>query len=167
LNVNVSLARQSGAAFSDQRQCSRNENRRRRIVSNGGVGSAVLLLMDILASMLAYLVSVAGIIAALVASFVIYFATLDQQPPVPPMHVASAITRPSLVDVASVAELKKASVIKPTEADAAPPPIAPDAQQRPSMSRAQLMRLARLQRAQRLAYRQSADFETRFLHYDD
>jgi hypothetical protein len=123
--------------------------------------------MDILASMLAYLVSVAGIIAALVASFVIYFATLDQEPLAPPAHVASAVTQPSLVDMASAVELKKASEMKQTDAQVAPPPLAPDARQRPSPSRAQLRRLARLERAKRLAYRQSADFETRFLHYDD
>jgi hypothetical protein len=123
--------------------------------------------MDILASMLAYLVSVVGIIAALVVSFVIYFATPDRPPPVSPPHVVGTATRPSLVDMASAAELKKASEIKSTDAHDAPPPIAPDVRQRSSKSRAQLRRLARLDRARRLAYRQSADFETRFLHYDD
>jgi hypothetical protein len=131
-----------------------------------------VLLMDILASMLAYLISVAGVIAALTVSFVIFFANPDQQPFIPAARDVAAMTASGLVDKATgaqvrmVTEVKKQS--KQTQSKAMPPvAIAIDARQKPLTSLKQLRRLADEERAKRFAYRANSDFETRFLHYDD
>jgi len=140
-----------------------------------------VLLMDILASMLAYLVSVAGIIAALTVSFVIFFANPDQQPFIPAARDVAAMTAPGLVDMATGAQVKMVTEVKKqseqtdthvasrTPQSGAMPPatIAIDARQKPLTSSAQLRRLADEERAKRLAYRANSDFESRFLHYDD
>jgi hypothetical protein len=171
LNVNVSLARRTGSGFpKSQQQPLRNEILPRRIV-NPWRGMKRVLLMDILASMLAYLVSVAGIIAALAISFVVYFSTPDQQPPMPANVVAAA--KPPLFDMAAPAEvrgLKQTDLRAASKAEQAKPSlpaVALDAQQKPQTSRAQLRLLVDKDRAKRLASRANTDFETRFLHYDD
>jgi hypothetical protein len=134
-----------------------------------------VLLMDILASMLAYLVSVAGIIAALAVSFVIYFSPPNQQPPISAPMPANAVVaaKPPLFDMAASAEIKGLkqtdlrAASKAEQAKPALPAVALDAQQKPLTSLKQLHRLADEERAKRLAYRANSDFETRFLHYDD
>jgi hypothetical protein len=132
----------------------------------------VLLSMDILASLLAYLVSITGVIAALAISFVVYFSSPDQQSPIPANVVATA--KPSLFDVGAPAEikgLKQTDLRTASKAEQAKPAltaVALDAQQqKPQSSRAQLRRLAEKDRAKRFAERANTDFETRFLHYDD
>jgi hypothetical protein len=134
-------------------------------------GKRRLLSMDILASMLAYLVSVAGIIGALAISFVVYFSPPDQQPPMPANVVAAA--KPPLFDMAASAEIKGLkqtdlrAASKAERAKPASPTVAFDAQQKPQTSPAQLRWLADKERAKRFAERANTDFETRFLHYDD
>jgi hypothetical protein len=137
--------------------------------------------MDILASMLAYLVSVAGIIAALAASFVIFFASPGQQPSTPAAHDVAAMTAPGLVDMATGAQVKMVTEVKtqskqtethvasgaPQSKATPPATIAIDARQKPLTSPAQLHRLVDKERAKRFASRANSDFETRFLHYDD
>jgi hypothetical protein len=137
--------------------------------------------MDILASMLAYLVSVAGIIAALTASFVFFFANPDQQPFIPAARDVAAMTAPGLVDMATGAQVKMVTEVKKqseqtdthvasrTPQSGAMPPatVVLDARQKPQTSPAQLRRLADKDRAKRFASRANSDFETRFLHYDD
>jgi hypothetical protein len=130
-----------------------------------------VLLMDILASMLAYVVSIVGIIAALAISFVVYSSPADQQPPMPANVVAAA--KPPFFDMAGPAEIKGLkqtdlrAASKAEQAKPASPAVALDAQQKPLTSQVQLRRLADKDRAKRFAYRANSDFETRFLHYDD
>jgi hypothetical protein len=177
LNANVSLAWLFGSSFPEsQQQSFRNETPSRRIV-NPWRGMKRVLLMDILASMLAYLVTVAGVIAALAVSFVIFFANPGQQPSNPAAQDVAAMTAPRLVDMATAAQVKRLAQVKQTDtrvtsgapqSKAMPPAtIAIDAQQKPLTSSAQLRRLADEERAKRLAYRANSDFESRFLHYDD
>jgi hypothetical protein len=168
LNANVSLAWLFGSGFpKSQQQPLRNEILSRRII-NPWRGIKRVLLMDILASMLAYLVSVTGIIAALAISFVVYFSPPDQQP-----ENVVAAAKPPLFDMAAPAEIKGLkqtdlrAASKAEQAKPALPAVALDAQQKPQTSPAQLRLLADKDRAKRLAYRANTDFETRFLHYDD
>jgi hypothetical protein len=134
-------------------------------------GGMRVLSMDILAAMLAYVVSIAGIIAALAISFVVYFSAADQQPPMPANVVAA--TKQPLFDMAAPAEirgLKQTDLRAASKAEQAKPSlpaVALDAQQKPQTSRAQLRLLVDKDRAKRLASRANTDFETRFLHYDD
>ena len=132
--------------------------------------------MDILASMLAYLVCVTGIVTGLVMSFVVFFSTPAQQSTAPEPAVAM-LARPSHVNKATALPVKTiaksdqtdkqdASGAAPANA-VAPMTIAIDARQKPPLSQARLRRLAERQRAKHLAYRERSSFETRFLHYDD
>jgi len=145
-----------------------------------------MVCMDILASMLAYLGCVSGIVAALAMSFFVVFSTPVQfttvQPPAThTAAVAGQLSAPNSA-TATVAEAKPASTIGPWQGDVVslvakrePPPetsgtpitIAVDARQKETHSAAQLRRLAREERTRRLAYRQDPDFETRFLSYAD
>jgi hypothetical protein len=132
--------------------------------------------MDILASMLAYLACVTGIVAGLAVSFVVFFSTPGEFSAPPPQAIAMAATlRPIETARASPVE----TIAKPEPADqqnaavaaeakAVPPPaIALDARQKPLFSQAHLRRLAEKERERQLAYRERPSFETRFLHYDD
>ena len=124
--------------------------------------------MDIIASILAYLISVTGVIAALAISFVVYFSPPDQRA----ANVVAA-AKPPLFDMAVPAEIKGLkqtdlrTASKAEQAKPALPGVALDAQQKPQTSREQLRRLVDEERAKRFAERANTDFETRFLHYDD
>jgi hypothetical protein len=161
----------------------RNENRQSRIVKRGG--QRQLLPMDILASMLAYLVCVSSVIGALALSFALVFAPPNFLHAAAPsqataIHVTATQATAMVVTpqvVATVAEAKPASEGKPLEqhvaastpqtAAAAPDGVAADAQQKTLTSRRQLRRLGDTERARRLAYREGSSFEARFLHYND
>lgn len=126
--------------------------------------------MDIIASILAYLVSITGIFAAMAIAFIIYFVPPDQQMP---EANGAATAQPRLVDMATPSEIKgikKTDLRAESRAERAkpvPPVVALDAQQKPQTSPAQLRRLAEKDRAKRLAERANTDFETRFLHFED
>jgi hypothetical protein len=147
--------------------------------------------MDILASMLAYLGCVTGIVAALVMSFFVFFSTPDQ-PAVPKHTVALAskasASRPGESKVAmssataTAADATPASKLGPKigpmaagVASGAPkaetvPQAASAAHLRPraQIGRAQyLRRLVQEERARRWAYQQDPDFDSRFLGYAD
>ena len=135
--------------------------------------------MDILAAMLAYLVSVSVIVGGLAISCVAFFATPDR-PPAMPAQAVAMVTEQHVVTTVARAKppamrepIDKRPVDKhpvPGAAKAASEPridVAIDARQKPLLSNAQLRRLADRERAKRLAYRERSSFETRFLHYDD
>jgi hypothetical protein len=125
--------------------------------------------MDIIASILAYLISLTGIVAAMAIAFVIYFAP----PSLRPDASDTAAAQPRLVDMATPSEIKGidktdlGAESKAEKAQQAQPAVALDAQQKPPISRTELRRLAEKDRAKRLAERANTDFETRFLHFED
>jgi len=130
--------------------------------------------MDILAAMLAYLVSVTAIVGALGIALFVFFAAPDRQTsPVP--KTAMAVRPSAMKTAAAVArpESKSENINQQVASSATKPKadpvttIAVDAPQQPVMSPARLRRLAAKERARRLAYREGVDFETRFLHYED
>jgi hypothetical protein len=128
--------------------------------------------MDILASMLAYLVCVCGIVTGLALSFAVYFGPVQQT--ATPGHVIAMVAEASAPQMARASTIKPAGGAEPAErkvaAKAKPdavPMIAIDARQKPLFSQSRLRRLAAQQRARHLAYRERSSFESRFLHYDD
>ena len=125
--------------------------------------------------MLAYLVSVTGIVAALGISFFVFFSAPDQQPAMP-THATAMVAGPSAIETATagakpeakIKQIDKYTVPGTANAQAAPvTTIAIGARQEPPISAARLRRLVEKERAKRLAFREGADFETRFLHYED
>ena len=132
--------------------------------------------MDILASMLAYLVCVVGLVTGLVMSFMAVFAAPGQQAPLP-RHAVAMAGKPSPVNataasaattIAAVDQTGKHAVSVAAKAATIPPTtIAIDVRQKPLFSPKAMRRLAERERARHLAYRERSSFETRFLHYDD
>jgi hypothetical protein len=133
------------------------------------------LSMDILASIFAYMVCMAGLLTGLIMSFVVFFSTPSQQVEAPTRAIAMIATPSSSTAVKQSAdkEFQVKTVAKQTDArggvaaaDAAAVQVAlaADAQQKPLLSP---NRMRRLERARHLAYRERSSFETRFLHYDD
>jgi hypothetical protein len=129
--------------------------------------------MDIIASVLAYLISLTGIIAAMAIAFIVYFGPPAQLASSPSDVNVAVTAKPPLFDMATSAEIKgikKADLRAESKAEKAqqtPPVVALDAQQKPPTSPAQLRKLAEKDRAKRLAERANTDFETRFLHFED
>jgi hypothetical protein len=132
--------------------------------------------MDILAAMFAYLVCVAGIVAGLTMSFVVFFSAPGQFSAPPAQAIAMVVTqRPvktapmsPLKTIAKTESAGQQVAVAAAAARAVPPPaIAVDARQKPLFSQAHLRRLAEKERQRQLAYRERPSFETRFLHYDD
>lgn len=131
--------------------------------------------MDIIASILAYLVSMTGIVTGLVLSFVVFFSTPGQQGGAASDTVAVAAMPSSskaakAFPVKTIATSRRINAHGPSAAtaDAAPrAAVALDARQKPLLSRNQVRRLAEKERARHLAFRERASFESRFLHYDD
>lgn len=127
-------------------------------------------LMDILGSMLAYLGCVAGIVGALVISFIVYFSPPAHSTNI--KHAIAMVARPSVAKAdqrTHIVTIVAQSTTTPQTATA-PPPTAVAASARPKAqsSRAQAMRrLVEEERAKRWAYQQDPDFETRFLGYAD
>jgi hypothetical protein len=117
--------------------------------------------------MLAYLGCVAGIVGALMISFIVYFS-----PPAHPAHLTHTtemVAKPSAAKadrlthvVATVAPDAPA----PEQVMASPPTVAATTLPKEQASRAQAMRRqVQEERAKRWAYQQDPDFETRFLSY--
>lgn len=134
--------------------------------------------MDILAAMFAYLVCVAGIVAGLVMSFVVFFAPPGEFSP-PPTQAIAMVARPSHISAAPVSPVKTVAktvatlggsnkrIAAATATPTAVPPVAIDAQQKPLFSPTHSRRLAEKARARQLAYREHSSFESRFLHFDN
>jgi hypothetical protein len=141
--------------------------------------------MDILASMLAYLGCVTGMVGALALSFYLFFAAPNQALPAHSFAVAAksdrlrtssaAQTKPdanvaradahAASRVASQDASQDASNVSTT--DASPATAAP-APKKAQLARALLLRrLVQEDRARRWAYQQDPSFETRFLGYAD
>jgi hypothetical protein len=129
--------------------------------------------MDILASMLAYLTCVTGIIGALCLATVLYFSTPGQ----PALtHSAAIAIRTSATKISPV---NLNALETPVSSTATPEPLpqanvaatahaakaAADARQA-QLSAAQLRRLVQEERAKRWAYK-DPDFESRFMSYAD
>lgn len=145
--------------------------------------------MDILASILAYLGCVTGIVCALAISLMVYVSPPGQPAAVKPT-VATAASAVKVTTI--VAQAKPAPKVEPkvdksektdrrdihvasTAPEAAPDTAAAAPQQTISLtrrkaqiSRAQFYRrVVEEQRLKRLAYQQNPDFEARFLGYAD
>lgn len=117
--------------------------------------------MDILAAMLAYLVSVTAMVGAVVISFVVFFSSPQSSLPLLPAQQAEAtVATPDPVTTIAAAAVPAAGASEPVK-------IAADVRQKHLLSTRQLRRLADKQRARRLAFRESSSFEARFLHYAD
>lgn len=140
--------------------------------------------MDILASIIAYLGCVAGIIGAFAISLFVLFSTPDQTTPAKPTAAQSVVLaaktnvlKTNVLKPAVTAEAKSAPGIKQTvrhvaagaakPATASPTTLAGDLRQKPSISRSQLRRLVQEERAKRWAYQQDSNFDNRFLGYAD
>ena len=153
------------------------------IVGRGGAANAGLLLMDILASILAYLGCVTGIVGALALSFFLFFAAPDQS--TMPIHTAAIAAKTATVaevapasknepaiknEQAITSDVAKTDVAKSdiANAETAPPtPVVVSSRQKRQQLAAHLRRLAQEERARRWAYQQDPDFEARFLGYAD
>ncbi len=153
------------------------------IVGRGGAANAGLLLMDILASILAYLGCITGIVGALALSFFLFFAAPDQS--TMPIRTAAIAAKPIAAKTATVTEVAPASKNEPAikneqaiasdgaktdvaQAEPAPPtPVVLSSRQKRQQLAAHLRRLAQEERARRWAYQQDPDFEARFLGYAD
>jgi hypothetical protein len=135
--------------------------------------ASVGLLMDILASIFAYMTCVAGIIGAFAISIFVLFSAPDhagmprQDSALPTKHAAAALNT-ATVNVSQTAT--KRAVPSQTASNGgvavAPPPVE---KRKPSrqVSAAQLRYLARQERNNHLAYQQDSDFEARFLGHAD
>jgi hypothetical protein len=144
--------------------------------------------MDIIASMLAYLGCVTGILGALAISAFVVFSPPHQ--PATPAHTLAMTAKPSVAK----ATLMTAAAAKPApgimqadsivqaddHAASLGPKLAPVPQttvgrtasaagvrKKTQLAAAALRRQAQEQRAKRWAYQQDADFGTRFLGYTD
>jgi hypothetical protein len=121
-----------------------------------------VLLMDILASILAYLGCVTAIVMAMIMSCAILIATPDQPPS----------SKPAVAMAAKPNMLKTAMAIRvPPHGSAATVAAQPSGsagdRQKPQMTRANLRRMVQVERARRWAFQQDQGFETRFLSYAD
>jgi hypothetical protein len=144
--------------------------------------------MDILASILAYLGCMAGIVGALVISFALFFSAPHIAQPNIPQRVAHnargqsvATTAKAVTPNAATAAVAKAptksdrdtqavSAIAQNAAPAPTPIPPPTASARAKMAAARAQKLRRFvqeERARRWAYQQDPDFESRFLGYVD
>lgn len=133
--------------------------------------------MDILASILAYLGCVAGIVGALLISFTVLFSTPGQLPntaPIAAKQSTAMAAKPAApkVTTASVASPAAQPVARSggaaTAAQAAAPPKTTIARSKILATRAQKWRrFVQEERARRWAYQQDPDFESRFLGYAD
>lgn len=132
--------------------------------------------MDILAAMFAYLACLAGIVAGLVTSFVVFFSPPGEFSSAPATNAIAMVAGPSRATAAPISSVravaKTATKLDGSNkqfaaAKLAILPVASDAQQKPLFSQAHSRRLAEKARARQLAYREHSSFESRFLHFDD
>jgi hypothetical protein len=127
--------------------------------------------MDILASILAYLVGVTGIVGALAISFVLFFASPQALRPLPTtqaeaIEAVTAKPEPVATIAAAVPAVTQARAFGATESTASAE-IATDVRQKALLTPHQMRRLTEKERARRLALRENSSFEARFLHYAD
>ncbi len=137
------------------------------------------LSMDIVASILAYLGCMAGIVGALAVSFALFFSAPDLPPPI--AHSAgrqsvavtakTATPNPAIASAAkSQAKPNKGAEVVSTVAQSTTPAPTPTASARAKMLAARAQKLRRFvqeERARRWAYQQDPDFESRFLGFTD
>jgi hypothetical protein len=134
--------------------------------------------MDILASMLAYLGCVTGIVGALAMSFYLFFAAPHQA--LTPTHAIAMATKPSVLMTAMAPQAKPSAKIDRADThvasriasdvstEEASQATAAEARKKAELAHAQfLRRLVQEDRARRWAYQQDPSFETRFLGYTD
>jgi hypothetical protein len=139
--------------------------------------------MDIIASMLAYLGCVTGILGALAISFFVVFSSPDQ--PTMPISTVAMTAKPSVAKAATVAAVTaKPPAPKIAQVDSHPTSLGPkreivpqaatgrtasaiNVRQKTQLWAAQVRRQEQEQRARRWAYQQNPDFEARFLGYAD
>lgn len=136
--------------------------------------------MDIIASMLAYLGCVTGILGALAISFFVVFSSPDQS--TMPISPVAMTAKPSVAKAAMVATAQP--VLKIAQVDSHPASLGPKREMAPQAATgrtasainirqktqswaAQVRRQEQEQRARRWAYQQNPDFEARFLGYAD
>jgi hypothetical protein len=130
--------------------------------------------MDIIASILAYVVCMTGLVTGLAMSFVVFFSAPGGQPGTPTQAVAMA-AEPSASNTAKDLPAEKVSPIvkilpAKTEARAwtvPPAAVALDAQQKPLLTPHRMRQLTDRARERHLAFREQSSFEKRFLGYDD
>jgi len=125
--------------------------------------------MDILASMVAYLACVTGIVAALVLSFFVVLST-PEQPTAEKYAVTHAVQQPALQRSAAVSAkpiIKSAPRLTPPQGHMVAPSTsaASDRQQAQKVRAQNARRLIEEERAKRWAYLKDPDFESRFLSY--
>jgi len=140
----------------------------RRIVSawRGGTHG---LPMDIIASILAYVVCMTGLVTGLIMSFVVFFSAPGGQPGAPIQAVAMA-AKPSANEMAKASPVEKAFpvvTVARARTAALKAAVALDAQQKPLLTPHRMRQLAERERERHLAFRERSSFEARFLGYED
>jgi hypothetical protein len=124
--------------------------------------------MDILASMLAYLGCVTGIVGTLAISLFVFFSTPSQLQTIPTKSSHTISAKPSALKTSAGADTKPSPTSGVARVEIAhPPKIAADALAKTQIAPEQLRRLVQDERARRFAYQQNPDFEARFLGYAD
>jgi hypothetical protein len=123
--------------------------------------------MDILASILAYLGCVTGIVGALAISSFVFFSAPSHQ--IIANSTLTTAAKPAALKTADAAEAKSASASHVAKVEFVPAPkIAADTRPVAHISPApQTRRLVREERARRFAYQQDPTFEARFLSHAD
>ena len=133
--------------------------------------------MDIIASIFAYLGSLAAVVAALAMSFSLCFSSANK--PTPAKPVAGIAAMAAMLKVASAPQTESVAKPEPHGATVAPasaldptvakkPAGAADPVRRTSTLRgASLRHLVQEERARRWAYQQDSEFQARFLGYAD
>ncbi|MGB7077845.1 MAG: hypothetical protein WBD53_11715 [Xanthobacteraceae bacterium] len=123
--------------------------------------------MDIISSMLAYVVCMAGLLTGLVMSFVVFFSPPGAQPTTPTQAIAM-VAKPSANDTAKASPVETVARARTIAAVAAPQSaVAVDARQKPLLTAHRIRQLAERQRERHVAFRERLSFEARFLGYDD
>jgi hypothetical protein len=136
--------------------------------------ASVGLLMDILASIFAYLTCVAGIIGAFAISVFVLFSAPDhasvilQNSALTTKHAAPVLSA-AIENVPPAATVAKrvASAQTARNGEVAASPAVEKPKPSRQVSAAQLRRLARQEHDKRVAFQQDPDFEARFLGYAD
>jgi hypothetical protein len=136
--------------------------------------------MDIIASMLGYLVGMTGLVAGLIVSAVIFFSPPNQEAAAPTGAIAMLATPRSSTPITEVPAKDPAveTAARTQQKETSTPPavtdgaeivaaVTPAVEQKPASSQSRTRRLAEKERARHLAMREHSSFEARFLHYDD
>lgn len=125
--------------------------------------------MDIIASILAYVVCMTGLVTGLIMSFLVFFSPPGGQPGTPAQALAMA-EEPSASAIAKVSPTENVlPVVTVARAATAAPraAVALDAEQKPLLTPHRRRQLAERERERHLAFRERSSFEARFLGYED